>query len=87
MLLLGDRLDSKLEIHLSMSVKNVKITDAAFNIPNRVWFVSPISNHVTILLGRVSITLLFVFTAQLCMARNMLRRSKELYQETGHMTH
>ena len=38
---------------------------------NWLRFVLPISSHVTILLGRFSIMLLFAFMAQVCMAQNM----------------
>ena len=57
------------------------------NRPNRLRFVLPISSHVTILLGSFSIIIPFVLMAQLCMARNMLEKSKkEFYQEIDHMT-
>ena len=46
------------------------------HIPNRLRFVLPISSHVTILLVSFSIIRLFAFMAQLCMARNMLLKSK-----------
>ena len=45
--------------------------------PNRQGIVLPISSHLTILLGSLSIILLFGFMAQLFMARNMLEISKE----------
>ena len=39
--------------------------------PNRLRFALPISTHVTIPLGSLSIVLLFAHMAQLCMVRNM----------------
>ena len=41
-------------------------------------FVLNISSPVTILLGNFSLKLLFAFKAQLCMARNMLEKSKDV---------
>ena len=38
----------------------------------------PISSHVTILVGSFRIILLFAFMAQLCIARNMLEKSKDV---------
>ena len=51
---------------------------AISNRPNQLRFVLPISSHVAILLGSFSIILLFAFMAQLCMARNMLEKSKRV---------
>ena len=45
---------------------------------NLLGFVLPISSHVTILLGSFGIILLVAFMAQLCLARKMLEKSKEI---------
>ena len=53
------------------------------NRPHRLRFVIPISSHVIMLLGSLSIILLFAFMAKLCMARNMLGKSKEVLSRDG----
>ena len=54
--------------------------------PNQLRFVLPISSHMNMPMGSFAIMLLFAFMAQLCMARNMLEKSKMFYQEIYHMT-
>ena len=54
---------------LEILIAAIKLMEA--NGPSRLRFVLPISTHVTILLGRLSILLLFAIMAQLCTARNM----------------
>ena len=48
------------------------------NRPNRLRFVLPISSHMNIHLGNLSIVQLFSFMAQLWTARNMLEKSEEV---------
>ena len=45
---------------------------------NQLRFVLSISSHVNILLGSLSIIILFAFMAQLCMAQTMSKKSKEV---------
>ena len=47
------------------------------NRPNRIRFVLPIPSHVTLLLGSFSIILVSAFMAQVFMAQNMLKKSKD----------
>ena len=68
----------------SISAKNnAKLPSMALSAtshyrPNRLRFVLPVSSHVTISLGSLSIMLLFASMAHLCMARSTLQKSKEV---------
>ena len=53
-------------------------TLVTINGPYRLWFVLSVSSLVTILLRSFSIMLLYALTAHLCMARNMLEKSKDV---------